>query len=107
MAQGVQVFNGSGKLIVDLTDRIGRFIGVISPGGAVSGSIANGLLSTGTPFYVVVPGTNYSNVPCYVTFSGNTLSWYYDKAKYPDLSAYGDNTTGVIDPTDKIYFGVY
>lgn len=107
MAEGLQVYNGQGKMILDYTSRIGRFIGAISPNGAVSGSITNSLLTTGTPFYIMQCGTNYSNVACYVTFSGNTLSWFYDKAKYPNLSQYGDYTTGQISPSDVILYGVF
>lgn len=104
---GLQVFNSSGKIILDISDRIGRFLGSFSPGGAVSGNINDSRLTSGIPFYIVIPGRGYSNVPCYVSFSGSSLSWYYDKSKYPDLSSYGDYTTGVISPSDMVYYGVY
>lgn len=84
MPQGLQVFDASGALKVDISDQLLRFLGtpIIAPPGA-SGSVTNDGLLTGTPFWMANAynngGSSYwpgeSLYPPAVSISGNTLSY--------------------------------
>jgi hypothetical protein len=54
MTAGLQVWDESGNLVVDITDRLAKMLGTIYT-GAVSGSASVPGLSSGTPFYVATP----------------------------------------------------
>lgn len=68
MSHGLRVYNSSGQITLDLTDRLSRFIGVFSyasipPGGTVTLSVP-GFTNDGTWFY---SNTNYGDI--YLAFS--------------------------------------
>jgi hypothetical protein len=81
VAQGLQIFDASGNLILDLGDATGRFLGSIDTGN-VDGSTTNAALTSGTPFAVVLlkSGSTFGFKTPDVTFSGTTMSWTYDGA---------------------------
>jgi len=78
MSTGLKVWDASGSLTFDTTTRCGRVLGVTTATGS-SGSITNADFSQGTPWAIAVTLSSTSSVPipCYTTFSGNTLNWAY------------------------------
>lgn len=88
MAEGLQVFNASGGLKLDLSDRIARYLGMVFIDLGVSGSVVNDGFLTGTPFCTAHmvssggsswPGNNLR--PPDISFSGNVM--YYGPANAP------------------------
>lgn len=72
MPQGLQIWDASGNLVVDLTDHFGRLIGYQNVSS--SGSFSSSEFSKGTPFYLYLPSNYNQNYPS-IFFSGNTLNW--------------------------------
>ena len=93
MIQGLQVFDASSRLVVNVTDRIPRTLGTIWT-GTVSGSTSHSGLAQGDPWFTML-GQEPGFVSPEVTFSGNTMSWTF--------------TSTVTDYRDSclILFGVY
>lgn len=90
MPAGLQVWDASGQLVIDLANRLTRIIGMVDTGGT-SGSISVPGFSQGTPFYAVVPLNAYLDsyqLTARASVTGNTLSW----------------TSGV---SSRIIYGVY
>lgn len=97
MAAGLRCWDAQGRLILDVTDRMGRFVGQVSTGGA-AGQIVDAGLGTGTPFfhlilqpgqqegYALVNGAVVTRWRPTVTFSGTTMSW---SEGVPSLITYG------------------
>lgn len=83
MAAGIQIWDASGRLVVDFTSRLSRIISsVYIDGSSASGSVSNAALSQGTPFLAFqqenVWGYIDGDVPRPIfTVSGNTISWAY------------------------------
>lgn len=72
MAQGLQIWDNSGGLILNVTDNLTRVIGSTHT-AKIGGSITNSLLLTGTPWCVVY---NAVGLQCWnVTFSGSVMTW--------------------------------
>lgn len=80
MPQGLQTFDQLGNLKLDLSDRIGRFLGILFVPAGGSGSVVNDGFLTGTPFCFASmasaggaswPGDNL--YPPTISFSGNTM----------------------------------
>lgn len=80
MPQGLQIFDAQGNLIMDVTDRLSRVLGVVTT-NAVAGSLVNADLTSGTPYHINsnADGTvvNQQDAECVVTFSDTTMSWTY------------------------------
>lgn len=79
MAQGLQCFDASGNLILDVTDRLTKILGSFTT-GIVAGSLVDANLALGTFWYVMNPyvaGGNYNflDKQWLVSCSGTTLSW--------------------------------
>lgn len=84
MAQGMQIYDNSGDLLIDTSTFIGNVINSITVSTG-SGSITNSLLSNGTPFaFCSIPSTGTTpfadgteSTPTWpeITFSGDTMSW--------------------------------
>lgn len=79
MPQGLQVWDDQGRVLVDLSDWLGRLAGSASVTANTAGSVTNALIATGTPFFVWIPSaeeavTGATSLPS-VTFSGSTMSW--------------------------------
>lgn len=81
MPSGLQVFDTTGNLKIDLSDRIARFLGIFFFSAGASGSVVIDGLTTGTPFFSATPhgssvgfGAN-NEIPPSITFSGDTM--YY------------------------------
>jgi hypothetical protein len=76
---GLRCWDAAGNLTIDVSDRLGRILGVLTTGGA-DGSISNNGFLQGTPFFVVTALGNIgsaANLPTSVTVSGNTMTWQY------------------------------
>lgn len=80
MPQGMQTFDASGNLKLDLTDRIARYLGMTFISLGTSGSVVNDGFLTGTPFCTAHmvsaggsswPGNNL--FPPSISFSGNVM----------------------------------
>lgn len=84
MAAGLQVFDASGNLIVDLTTRLSRLITVIDP-GLVDGSqsfpaVNNTIAAMLSNYSEVQSGSGGAGVLPVVSVSGNTVSWTFNGA---------------------------
>lgn len=97
MAAGLRCWDAQGRLILDLTDRMGRLISSVQTGGA-AGQLVDPGLTTGTPFFHIAlePGQQEGYVTSggvvttrwrpAVSFSGQTMSW---TAGVPSRITYG------------------
>jgi len=99
MTQGLQLFDASGNMLLDVADSLTRILGVFDTGYS-SGSIVDSNLLTGTPWYttvltIKVSASSLSAIE--VIISGSTLTWVIS---YP----YG--TAGGIANTFEIMYGV-
>lgn len=77
MPQGLQVWDASGNLILDISERVGKFLGIATITAGVNGSVTNAGFALGQPFFMV---TTLGTLPTYrpsLTFNAgtNTLSW--------------------------------
>lgn len=98
MAVGLKVWDASGTLILDVTDRILRFLGppIIAAEGS-SGSLVNDGFLTGTPVWIAAPfdpgGSSYwpgdRLIPPLVSISGNTLSYTIQAGLDTQIIQYG------------------
>lgn len=81
MPQGLQVFDASGNVVLDLGTSTGRFIGSVTT-GSVGGSVTSAALATGTPFYTILllSGADLGLKSPDVSFSGDTMTWTYSGA---------------------------
>lgn len=92
MPQGFQVFNGSGVLLVDITDRLTRIVGQVAT-GTTAGSITvpefNG--AYGTPWVFVQQRNASANLfgkrTVKTSISGTTLSWTFEPSQFPSWEA--------------------
>lgn len=77
MPQGLQVFDASGNVMVDLTTSITRVLGMADIGTS-NGSITDTGFSTGIPWWVVLCTSTGSNIfsPS-IGVSGNVLSYTF------------------------------
>lgn len=98
MAVGLRVWDSSGYLKVDISDRLLRFLGdPIIAGEGTSGSVTNDGLLTGTPFWLAAPfnsgGTGYwpgdRLIPPTVSVSGNVLSYTINVGLGTQIIQYG------------------
>lgn len=98
MPEGLQVFSSSENLIVDLSDRVLRFLGtyIIAPGA--SGTITNDGFLTGTPF-------------CFCTMHSNssTALWPGESLFPPAISVSGNVLTyaSAVAASTRLQYGVY
>ena len=92
MPAGFQVFDASGNVIVDLTDRLGRVLGITTI--TADGNLTDAGFATGTPFWCCIPvATGRAPVPD-ISISGNVLSW--------------DFQAGIsYAPSNRLIYGVY
>lgn len=91
MPTGFQVFDASGNLQVDITDRLTRVIGQVSTGsaaGAISVPAWDG--SYGTPWVFVQQrnqsADQFGKRTVSATISGTTLSWTFEPSTGPAAS---------------------
>jgi hypothetical protein len=77
MSQGLQVFDASGNIILDTSDRVGRILGVVDIIGGVNGSVTNAGFSGHEPFWIASPLASFATYSPEFTFNSvtNTLSW--------------------------------
>lgn len=85
MPQGLQIFNPSGGIVLDVTDSLTRTLGEVIVKSGQSGSIVNPELEKGTPWYTVIPLTVVSKVDdariqmdsVLCVFSADTMTWQW------------------------------
>lgn len=102
MAAGLQCFDASGNLVVDITSRLPRFVGSAVVDGSGNGSATNANLAAGTPWYVFQPSQLWGFINMDVSrpifsLSGNTISWTYS----PGAGAHNSRIPGTL------FYGVY
>jgi hypothetical protein len=92
--QGLQTFDASGNLIIDISTRMGRVLGIAAVTGGTDGSVTNSEFSAGTGFWQVVAIASGTQPYPDVSLSGTTLSWIFQ--------------SGISYPVNyKIIYGVY
>ncbi|MGF6771121.1 hypothetical protein P3T18_003600 [Paraburkholderia sp. GAS199] len=101
MSAGLQIWNSSGLLLLDTSDRLGRIKGVSSVQGFAASVVCD--MSDGTPFYSFQPDFLYKHIsnqtpPPIFTITTSGISWTYS------------STAGLSFPnpiTGMVFFGVY
>ncbi|EMD6370979.1 hypothetical protein VRQ87_000807 [Morganella morganii] len=97
MDYGLRTWDVQGRPEIEVTSRILKILGTADT-GKKDGSLTDGRLSGGRPFYLcAVTGT----LPVQVWFSGITMYWKYRS----DWNGY--TTAGKPGSTDIILYGVY
>lgn len=88
MAHGLRTWDDAGNLMIDITTRLSRILGVVAL--PRNGSLINAGLLTGTGFAVQLSSaaTEEYSIVLNFTFSGSTLSWVdhdnlYNSTDYP------------------------
>lgn len=78
MASGLQIWDEFGNVLLDTSDRLGRFCLKI-PINKQSGSVSLLDFGDAIPFAFFMPYGNQTNAREYpsTTVDGNTISWYY------------------------------
>lgn len=74
MPVGMQVFDGSGNLIIDVTTRLSRIIDSVVIAAGSTGSINVPNSGEGTVWYALYT-TNGNRYAPVITISGSTISW--------------------------------
>ena len=81
MAAGLQTWNEStGELVIDISTRLAKELGVLSIGGAGTaqqGTITDARFAWGKPFYFRLEGNTLGAYVPTITISGTTLTWRY------------------------------
>jgi hypothetical protein len=98
MPAGLQMWDESGRLILDTSTSVGRFLGVVAIANASVSVYSEGFL-TGRPFYVFLPSGDPS--------TGNDRTW-----NTPTMSVSGPNVSFIVSGQPggdfgKIFYGVY
>ncbi|MGF6697860.1 hypothetical protein OKW38_002472 [Paraburkholderia sp. MM5496-R1] len=101
MSAGLQIFNASGVLLLDSSDRVGRIKGRVQVLGH-AGSVACDM-SDGIPFWSFQPDFMFAHIsnqtpPPIITIDSNGIYWTYS------------STSGLNYPnpiTGWLFFGVY
>lgn len=80
MATGLRVWDASGNLILDATDRLTRILGFTTMAANSSSSLVDDGFLTGSPFYVAIRSNggsvfNATSVAVSISVVGNTM--YY------------------------------
>ena len=125
MPQGLQVFLPSGALVIDISDRLTRVLGVIETTGfgvtarpttAPQGSHTDARLSLGTPyhFFDFLPSASTSgyarteNKICPdVSYSGGALNWSYSVGGLQNLWDAMHPKNNIFIMKCKIIYGTY
>lgn len=81
MPQGMQIWDPSGKLVLDTAHRLTRMLGVFDT-GVTDGSMNFPGFTTGTPFYIKLT-PDLGNAPPVVSISGTTLTWSFNNVDAP------------------------
>ena len=78
MPAGIQVHDGNGNVVLDMTSRVSKILGTVTTNGA-NGSLTDARLLDGTMWAAIeriqMAGTIYSIVGLEITASGSRLSW--------------------------------
>jgi hypothetical protein len=82
MPAGLQCFDASGNLVVDITSRLPRFVGSAAVGPGNTPSVSNANLAAGTVWYAFQPSQIWGFINMDVSrpifsVSGTTISWVY------------------------------
>lgn len=80
MAQGLQIFDGSGKLIFDLSNATTYMLGTGST-GTENGSISNSGIVAGRTWVVVTSAPADASIPLFTVSSGK-ISWEFPNVPY-------------------------
>lgn len=85
MAQGLQIWDASGNLIFDTSDRISRVLGIVTITANVSGSVTNSGFSGLSPFWFCIPLDYDTYMPEFTFTSGtNNLAWTWPQTGSAD-----------------------
>ena len=92
MAQGLQVFDANGKVVVNMQTRISKLLGKVTTNWRTgsNGSLTDERLLDGTMWYAITEvdsGGDYSALE--VKANGSTLSW---TQKYPTVGGHNYET---------------
>lgn len=100
---GLQCWDASGNMRVDITSRLSRIVGSVGIDGvAASGAFTDPNLANGAPWLSFQPTNVWGYVNMDVSrpnfsVSGNTISWFYS----PGAGQYNQRIIG------QLFYGVY
>ena len=88
MPQGLQTFGENGDMVINITDRIQKYLGIINcPENNNSGEVRNEHLTEGDLWYLIIPnsypalhlsGNNqYRYSVPFVSKNGDKVEWYF------------------------------
>lgn len=86
MPQGLQIFDASGNIVLDISDRVYRLLTVADITTAATGSITVPGIANGTPIIVPVRYTESKKAPT-LTTTGTGVSWNYGTTPLADRDA--------------------
>lgn len=95
MATALKVWDASGNLILDVTDRITRILGYTTLPASSSNALTDAGFSTGTPFFIAIrsngTGTAFNGaaVAVDISFSGNTMYYSTSQSVADFIIVYG------------------
>ena len=75
MGLGMQVFDASGNIMIDVTTRLSRVIGTVAIPAASTSSLAVPNTMQGTIWYSIYGGGNGNRYSPVITVSGGVISW--------------------------------
>ncbi|HDR8947249.1 TPA: hypothetical protein QDA71_004278 [Burkholderia vietnamiensis] len=102
MTAGLQIWDGSGRLLLDATSRSGRVLGMSYIDGSGNPGSVSADLSSGTPFWCFQPDFMIKNIynnapPPLVSMSSTGVSWNYS----------GSGGGGYAPVSGWLIYGVY
>ena len=99
MPQGLQIFNASGDIILNINDRVGRFLNTFTTDGNNSGTFTDSNLIGKTDFFYYMPSesTDYGGPLVTANLSTGVISWEYVM----------DFETSPIPSGEKVYYGAF
>lgn len=94
MATGIRIWDASGNLTVDTTDRLTRILGYTTLAASGSGTVTDDGFLTGSPFYIAIRSNggsvfNGTTVAVSISFSGNQMSYSTSQSVADFIIVYG------------------
>lgn len=103
MPQGLQCWDASGNLTVDITTRLTRVLGSQTIASGASGTITHAGFSTGTIWFLLFAGSSTATGYCPVITVNNTTH----QITYAPLTYQNSDGDPVSAPAVTIVYGVY
>lgn len=99
MAQGLQIWDSFGEIVLDLTDRVGIIAGSVQTNSQNGSVVVQGLDDSQGVFFFSIQSSvpDFNTRHLVISSSGKVISWNY----------VADNAIQSINPPATIYYGAY